>query len=99
MALDNYSSDCFINEKLLADLNIIGEKTHIYLTTMEKTKSKQATKVLNNLDICDLDENEREVIPTVYTRSNWPFTKKDSPRPEDVTEFPYLHDIPVQYVD
>ncbi len=39
------------------------------------------------------------IIPTVYTNSNWPFAKGDAPTRADVAGFPYLEEVPVEYIE
>jgi hypothetical protein len=99
MALDTYSSDCFLDESLLHKLGVTGQRRDITLTTMEKVKNKYPIQVINNLEIYDLDENEMKTVPIVFSTSKWPFTSEDSPNPADVEHLPYLQDVPFRYVN
>ncbi len=97
--LDNCSSDCFLHEDLLDILDINVETTNMYLTTMSGKRKLVKTKVISNLKIWNLHLDKCLVIPTVYTNSNWPFARDDTPTRADVTGLSYLEEIPLEYIE
>ncbi len=98
-ALDNCSSDCFLHEDLFNALNIRSKETNIYLTTMTGRQNLVKTKTINNLKIWNLKLNKYLEIPTLYTNSNWPFSRGDAPTREDIAGFPYLKEVPLEYIE
>ena len=99
MALDNFSSDCFMSEELMHKMGIRGQKGSITLSTLEGINRKHATNVVNNLEVCDLEENYFKTIPVTYSRELWPFSKKDVPKEADFESFAHLNGLPMQYLD
>ena len=99
MALDNFSSDCFMDENLINKLGLTGNATTIHLTTFEGKRIEHPTFAMHNIEITDLDGNECSVIPTVYSCSKWPFEKSDCPTEKDVANLSYLSNIPFRYID
>ena len=98
-ALDNFSSDCFVSEELLDELGIHGKPTEIKLTTMEKKNSSFCTRAINDLEVMDLDGNEKIILPLVYSKSELPIAREDIPRKSEIADFPYLNEVPFQFVD
>ena len=98
-ALDNFSSDCFVSNKLLETLGVQGTPTEIKLTTMEKKNSSMLTRAVSGLEVFDLDENEKISLPVVYSKTELPIGRDDIPGRSDVDAFPFLNEVPFQYVD
>ncbi len=71
----------------------------MYLTTMSGKQNLIKTKVISNLKIWNLHLDKCLVIPTVYTNSNWPFAKDDTPTRADVAGLSYLEEIPLKYIE
>ena len=99
MALDTFSSDCFMSEDLLKKLGVRGKRATLTLSTLEGLNKKHSTNVVNNIEVCDLDGNNPKNLPVTYTRELWPFSEKDIPKESDLEPFPYLAGVPVQYID
>ena len=99
MALDNFSTDCFLDQELMKNLGVKGNYKEMSLTTMEKSNKNYSVQVINNLEVTDLDGNEGKIIPVLFATANWPFTADDSPRPQDVAALPYLSDVPFSFLD
>ena len=96
-SLDTCSSSCFMNEKLLNDLNIKVKDSNVNISTMEHNNKSIDTKVVNNLEISGIHNTNYEILPVVYAQRNWPFSAGDTPEPEDMKE--NLDDIPYEFVD
>ena len=77
--LDNGSSSAFCTESLMKQLGIEGLKTRISLTTLEKKGSLVDSFLVQDLVISDLDENNFISLPVLYTRTEIPVTKDDTP--------------------
>ncbi len=75
MGLDIFATDCFINESLGRRMKIKGTEVQISLTTMENQGILMKAQVVNDLEIIDLDGNEKTIVPVLYSRKTWPFTK------------------------
>ena len=100
MGLDSFCSDVFMNKQLLAKMGIGHvESAPTSLTTMCCKNRKTDTVVLNDLEILDLDENYKTVIPVTYCKDNWPFDKEDTPKEKDIDDHPHLRNLPLNLVD
>ena len=97
-SLDTCSNACFLDERILKRLNVKGINTKLQLSTMEGTSSHSHTKVINNLELYDLDDNLQDVIPVVYAQKKWPFSSEDSPT-ADVAKLEHLADVPFNFID
>ena len=95
-ALDTCSTSTFIDEKILRDLGVEGTNTEISLNTMEKQNCKMETKIINNLELYNMDGVLKDCIPVVYAQKHWPFTEEDSPNKEDIEKISHL---PFKFVD
>ena len=96
--LDNFSSDCFISNRLVEKLHATGPSSKILLTTMEHKRSEFSTRIINNLEIFDLDENERILLPPAFATEELPIGDGDLPREEDIEKWPTLRDLPFNFV-
>ena len=91
MALDNFSSDCFLSEDLMKQLGIEGgSETDLFLTTFEGRDVKRPTYAVHNLEVLDLDGGNVTEIPTTYSHSNWPFDLADCPNQSDCFNLNYI---------
>ena len=66
-SIDNCSSDSSISENLLKKLNVRTQTTRLDLAQC-KGKMKKKIKVINNLQIFDIDGIEVITLPVVYTK-------------------------------
>ncbi len=99
MGIDPFCSEVFMDQELSKKLGLKGIETSVTMTTMHRKHLATKTRVVNNLEILDLEENENTIIPVVYTRTPWPFEKEDSPLPSDIEKCPYLQNVPFQFID
>lgn len=101
VALDTCSTDCWMNEDLLRVLGVSGTNKTINLTTMSEKCNEVQLKVVNNVILTDLCDNNTVTIPVVYTKPShkWPFSKDDLPRLKDLDCFPHLRSVPFNFVD
>ena len=97
--LDNCSSDCFVTEKILSELGIKGMPSQFQLTTLEKTLSPMSTRVVDCLEISDLDDNETVRLPCTFSRPNLPISTEDMIKSEDMSRWSHLADIPIKFVE
>ena len=99
--LDMCSSDCWGNEKLLNELGISSQSEIIDLTTMHHKSGHIKTNVINNLEICDVNNCNKLVIPVVYCKSNdsWPFSKSDIPSYDHIEKYSHLKEIPFEFLN
>ena len=96
--LDSCSSACFLDESLLSSLGISGKASKISLSTIEACYAESATRIVNNLEVSDMNGNLQDIIPVVYTRKQWPFSLDDTPKYSDelVQQF---KNLPIPLVD
>lgn len=100
MGLDPCCNDVFMSSSLLKQLGLKGRECNVTLTTMQEQQVKTSTMIVNNLEIYDLNENERSLIPVVYCNTtNWPFERSDVPSIDDLSGLTYLDNVPFQFVD
>lgn len=98
-ALDSHSTAAFMSEKLLKQLNIEGRDKEIFLTTMDKSDNKIQTKVVQDLEVFDMDLNHRIRIPVAYSRPTLPILVKDKFPIEQLKNWPHLFEIPISNVE
>lgn len=98
-AQDPYSTAAFISEKLVRSLGAKGLDTKISLTTMEKKNSTLKTKLVSDLEICDLDENNIVYLRAAYMKTELPVTTEDLVSQEKLERWSHLKEIPIRYVD
>ena len=92
-------SDVYIKPSLISELGCNSFAKNLSVTTMHHKNALTKTRVINNLEILDLDENESELIPVAYSRDPWPFDENDSPKSSDINNFSYLKNIPFNFID
>ena len=97
-ALDTCSTDCFLQEDLLKKLRIKTEDANIFLTTIGQP-CEIKTRVINNLQIWDMELSQNITIPLVYTRGKLPFSKEDVPMYKDICKNAQLKNIPFKYIN
>ncbi len=100
MGLDPYCTDIFLSQKLLTKLGLTGRSTDVTLMTMQGKQQKTSTKVINNLEVYDVDENVRSCIPVMYcTNNDGPFTCEDTISESNVKGYSYLNGVPFNFID
>lgn len=99
MALDSYSTGCYIDKALVEELNLVGKPANLSLTTMEGKSSSYNTEIINDIFVTSLDGSVSSNIPDAYVRARWPFDRKDSPCYSDLQDFPELKNLPFNFVD
>lgn len=97
--LDNFSSDCFISNKLVKELDASGPEIEIMLTTMGSKRAPTRTHVISDLEIYDLDENERVSLPPTYSREVLPIGNEELICEEDIEGWPNIRDLPFNFVE
>ena len=87
-----------MNENLLVELGIDGKPAEINLSTVDSSNSLSRTKIVNNLELCDMVGEKHDLIPVVYAQKIWPFGPEDSPRKEDF-ELEHLKDLEFTFLN
>ena len=102
MGLDPWCTDVYIKPELMTKLgnkNIVSDQM-VSLTTMSSKNEVVRTKVLHNIEVTNIEENEMVVLPVVYSAcGSWPFDKNDTPQPSDIENYPHLKNLPFNFVD
>ena len=98
-ALDGCSTSCFINSNLLSQLGVRGEPHTLTLTTMQSDRASVSTRIVNNLEIYDLNCEQKDYTSVVYAKPNWPFCRDNAPNPDDTKHLTYLKNAPFKYID
>lgn len=96
-ALDSCSEGCFIDSKILQKLDVRTETEKIKIDVVGNLNSEIEIRVLNNLELYDIDESLQDIVPVVYAQTEWPFTSEDSPQPDDLLE--HLNGVPFNFID
>lgn len=100
MGLDGYSTDCFIDNSLLSELGIEGYATSLNLTTLGKSSFNRVNaRVIQDLEIISIQNNDSLCIPEVYAIKDWPFTKDDAPKQSDIVDYDHLNTLPFIYLN
>jgi len=100
VALDPHSSDCWLREDIAKELNMKLLPRSVTLTTM-KDKTIMDSNLICGLLVEDVNRMKKTEIPLLFTRhqDSWPFTKDDVPSSADVSPYPYLANVPFDFVD
>eukprot|EP00094_Tigriopus_californicus_P013834 TCALIF_13389-PA protein Name:"Protein of unknown function" AED:0.33 eAED:0.33 QI:0/0/0/0.66/1/1/3/0/724 len=93
-AQDPYSTATFMTEALANELNARGVKTKIMLTTMDRSNRELDTKIVVNVEVCDMEEENLLHLPPTYTRPSLPMTKQDIPSQNDIDKWDHLRSLP-----
>ena len=76
MALDTYSTACYLDEGLLSELKMTGKESSITLTTMENSASAVPVKIVEELKVHTIEGDTSIVIPKLFAKAQWPFELK-----------------------
>src|SRR5215469_10421544 len=99
LALDTFSSGCFMDENLAIELGFrVNNQKNLNLTTI-KGNEKVLMTVLNNIEIRDVHGYNKETINTIYCKTNWPFDRKDIPTQKDIKGLSHLRNIPFNFLN
>ncbi|XP_063615371.1 uncharacterized protein LOC134788408, partial [Penaeus indicus] len=90
--LDEQSDACFIKESTMNELNILGSKVHLKLTTVTGEETIESTKT-RGLIVCGKNEKIEIALPVTYSRKNIPARHDQIPRPESVEGWPHLQRV------
>ncbi len=95
--LDPGSSATFCTQRLMSQLNIKGRKTNILLRTMAQERSVP-TSIISGLEVSALNDNKFLPLPDVFTQKEMPVTTDNIPRPEELSQWPYLKNVQLPYI-
>lgn len=90
--LDPGSDATFCTEHLMRKLNLNGNRTSIFLRTMEHENTVN-TGVLTGLEIASDSGDQFYDLPDLYTQRSMPVTKNNVVTQEDIQRWPYLERI------
>jgi len=96
--LDNGSNASFCSEKLAKELNLLGKKAMLSLTTMEKENSKTDCHVVS-LEVMDLDEENLFKLSVVFTRPSLPVTTESVGNQQDVEKWRCLCEVKIPNIN
>ena len=97
MGLDTFSTDCFIDDELLDELNLKCKESSIQVSTMNASNKPLPIKLVKDLQISSMDGQVKCLIHKLYGKAQWPFDVEDAPRPSDLENCAHLKDIPIQF--
>lgn len=96
--LDSGSTARFCLEEIITALNVEGRKTQINLLTIGQ-ETIQESYVVSGLGVSSpSSENVLELSP-VFTQPTLPVFEKDIVLSDDIQNWSYLHDIPLNRID
>jgi len=96
--LDNGSNASFCSEELVNQLNVLGKRTMLSLTTVERENSKTDCRLVS-LEVLDLDEENLFELPVVFTRPSLPVTTESAANQQDVERWQYLSEVKIPNID
>jgi hypothetical protein len=96
--LDNGSDSTFCTKSLVHRLGLVGRKTKLSLTTLEKSNSMSECEIVD-MEVYDIHENVCFDLPTVFTRSTLPVSTNDIPTQQDIENQPHLQHITIPYIE
>ena len=92
--LDSGSSASFCSSSLLYSLGIDeAPQVELSLTTLAAANEVMKALLVSNLEISDLDENNRICLPPVYTLGAIPVSIDDIPTQADVDSWDHLKEV------
>ena len=91
--VDYCSQGSFIREVLVKKIQTLGQKTTLYLKTLNGDRSEPTTAI-DGLQVGgSKDGNTWIKLPRIYTRKHLPVDKKEVATPEKIEEWGYLKTI------
>ena len=68
---------------------------------MNGINENMSTKILNNLVLTDLNNDNEINLPVAFTKTvkSWPFSKSDKVCQNDIKDLNYMVDVPFNFVD
>ena len=69
MALDTYSTACYLDEALLSELKMTGKESSITLTTMENSASAVPVKIVEDLEVHNIKGDTSITIPKRFAKA------------------------------
>lgn len=94
-ALDPYSTDTFVKEDLLETLKVKGQQTEISLTTMASKNNLITVKVVQGLEVSDLEAHHTIPLPSVLAYKDLPVDRGDIPSMDQIKKWPHLAHLPL----
>ncbi|XP_043240719.1 uncharacterized protein LOC122391120 [Amphibalanus amphitrite] len=92
--IDSGSSLTFLSKELLSQLGITtAKKYQLTLTTMAQQPVELHTSAVDNLQMCDMDENEQMQLPEVFVIDKIPVSRTELCKAEDVEPWPHVRDV------
>ena len=96
--LDSGSNSTFCSDELVKQLEIVGQKEPLNLTTMVKENSKVETEKVS-LEVSDVKEENVLELPVVYSRPSLPVNLDNLCEPEDLSKWSHLQDIDLPQIE
>ncbi len=95
--IDTGSTNSFISQALLDELNIKGVKQKVSLTTLEKSNGCYDTNV-SSIEVTDIYETKSLYLPAVMSRDKLTINEDNIPRYEDIDQWPHLRGLDIPQV-
>ena len=97
--LDSGSSSTFCSQALLDRLEISAPKSKLSITTIANDPLNVLTAAVEGLTVMDIDENHAIHLPVVFSVDKIPASREEVCRQDDLTDWPYLHDVVPDDID
>ena len=97
--LDPGSTTSFCTHNLVKELKLIGRKVQLKTTTISNCNEVTSAMLIQNLAICDLDENEHVVVPQCFSIKSLPISNDEIASKVDLSEWTYLEKVLVPFLD
>lgn len=96
--LDPGSSVSFCSTSLMEKLGCHGKSKKITIETMGSPHTMD-TRVIQGLQVCDLNLENEIQMPSLYTKDNLPVSRSHIPTSDDISQYPHLRDIDIPQLD
>ena len=91
--LDPGSTTTFCSIDLLNELNVTGRYVQLTTTTISNRNVATNAQLIQNLEVCDFNENEHVVLSQCFSLKSLPISKNEIPTKLDASNWDYLNYI------
>ena len=91
--LDPGSTTTFCSIVLLNELNVTGRYVQLTTTTISNRNVAINAQLIQNLEVCDFNENKHVVLSQCFSLKSFPILKNEIPTKLDASNRDYLNHI------
>ena len=91
--LDSGSTTTFCSIDLLNEFNVTGRYVQLTTTTISNRNVATNAQLIQNLEVCDFNENEHVVLSQCFSLKSLVISKNEIPTKLDASNWDYLNHI------